>query len=289
MTAPRRIDELIDAFLDEGRTELPDRVFDAVRSDIHATRQRVVIGPWKEPNVSSISRLATAAVLILVLGGIAWVGLTTPRGNGGPVPTPTPISSQIPFVGDGPMQPGRYAFDYLLIAGSDGLIGPTVQVTVPAGWTAFNRTAIDKDYGPSPAEAGASFVVWRIIDRYVVPCTAGTEPPALDPTPGPGVDELLQTLANQQGLAAGPLTPVTVDGYSGKFVELTVTQDIATCPAGFYPWLDKNVQGNHEVLRVYALDVKGFRLTFFARIPQRTTAADKAELESIISSITIQP
>ena len=48
MTA-RRPDELIDAFLEEGRDDLPDRVFDAVRGEIHRTRQRVVIGPWTGP------------------------------------------------------------------------------------------------------------------------------------------------------------------------------------------------------------------------------------------------
>jgi hypothetical protein len=36
---------LIREFLDEGVSELPDRAYDAVRSHIDHTRQRVVIGP----------------------------------------------------------------------------------------------------------------------------------------------------------------------------------------------------------------------------------------------------
>ena len=47
MTAPRDPDRLIRAFIDEGMTELPDRAYDAVRSHIDQTHQRVVIGPWR--------------------------------------------------------------------------------------------------------------------------------------------------------------------------------------------------------------------------------------------------
>ena len=63
MTAPRETDRLIRAFLHEGGTELPDRAFDAVRRDIHRTRQRVVIGPWREPDMSNLARVAIAARL----------------------------------------------------------------------------------------------------------------------------------------------------------------------------------------------------------------------------------
>jgi hypothetical protein len=53
--------------------------------------------------------------------------------------------------------------------------------------------------------------------------------------------------------------------------------------------LDKFVHGNDEVLRVYAVDVYGFRLTFVARVSKRTTAADCAERELIIKAIKIEP
>ena len=48
MTAPRDADRLIQTFLSEGETDLPDRAFEAVRRDIHRTHQRVVLGPWRE-------------------------------------------------------------------------------------------------------------------------------------------------------------------------------------------------------------------------------------------------
>ena len=68
MTAPRDPDDLIQAFLDEGLTELPDRAFDAVRAEIHHTRQRVVIGPWREPKMSIFARVAIALVAVVAVG-----------------------------------------------------------------------------------------------------------------------------------------------------------------------------------------------------------------------------
>ena len=288
MTATRNPDTLIRAFLDEGLEELPDRSFDAVRRDIHRTRQRAVIGSWKEPNVTTLSRLAIAAAVLLAVG-VAWVNFV-PMGNigpPGPFPTPSPTSTPVPVSGSMALPPGRYAFNWPRAAGADGEPGPTISITIPSeGWTSFDTFAADKNYGPDDSGAGPSFVVWKIANRYVDPCTHDT---ALSPVPGDGIDELLEALADQPGITAEPLVPVTVDGYSGSSVELTVATDIATCAGGFFPWIDKFVQGNNERLRVYALDVEGFRLTFFLRIPERTLPADLAELEGIVDSIDIEP
>jgi hypothetical protein len=290
MTAPRNPDTLITAFLAEGQEELPERAFDAVRRDINRTRQRVVIGPWREPQLSTITRLAIAAAVIVAVG-VAWINFA-PTGNIGGPPTPVPTASPVvtarPIVSNSSLEPGRYVFLWSLAADAEGEPGPSIQVTVPsAGWTSFDAFAADKNYGPGSAGAGPSFVVWKITSTYTDPCTHDT---VASPEPGPGIDELLEALADQPGITAGALTPVTIDGYTGKYVDLTVATDIATCAGGsFFPWLDKFVQGNNELLRVYALDVDGFRLTFFLRIPERTTPADRTELEAMVDSVTIEP
>lgn len=280
MTAPRNPERTLEAFLTDGPMELPDRAFDAIRHDIHRTRQRVVIGPWREPNAATLSRLAIAAAVVLAVG-VVWLNLGRSPTGPGSGPTPMPVTS------DGPLAPGRYVLSHLQAAPAEGLPGPSITVTVPSsGWTAFGGFALDKNYGATAAEAGPSFVFWSITNRYVNACTDHT---LLSPAPGPTIDALLESLAAQPGIEAGPRTDVTIDGYVGKFVELTVVTDIATCTGGFYPWADKYVQGNGEILRVYALDVDGFRLTFFGRIPTRTTPADLALLESVFDSIDIQP
>ena len=48
MTTPRDPDRLIAPSSPKGPERLPDRSYDTVRGDIDRTRQRVVIGPWRE-------------------------------------------------------------------------------------------------------------------------------------------------------------------------------------------------------------------------------------------------
>ena len=176
---------------------------------------------------------------------------------------------------------------------------PRIAVTLPAGWTADGDLLLKnyaRDLNPgeldaSDAGAGPSLVAWQISGTFVDPCTNHT---LVKPAPGPGIDALADALAHQPGTTAGPLTAVTVDGYSGKFVELTVTTDISKCGDNFMIWASPDgnsrwVQGTNEMNRMYILDVAGRRFTFSARIPARTTAADRAELEAVIASIDIEP
>lgn len=97
MTAPRDRDRLIRTFLAEGQTELPDRAYDAVRAHIDRTRQRAVIGPWREPRMSTFARVAIAAAAVLA---VALVGLQlSPSSNvGGPLPSPSPTPTPTPLV-----------------------------------------------------------------------------------------------------------------------------------------------------------------------------------------------
>ena len=309
MTAPRNTDTMIRAFLDEGQVELPDRAFDVVRRDIHRTRQRVVIGPWKEPAVSTLTRLAVAAAIVVAIGLVS-VNLGLLGGPGGPIQTPSPSPtitpsattptaapslptsiSGVPVIGaelgNLTLAPGRWAFDYRRTAGADGADGPTVFITIPGdGWTSYEGFAADKNSGSLPEQAGVSFLVWNVVTPYVNGCTDHTP---VSPTPGPGIEALVTALASQPLVEAGPITDVTIDGYEGRVVEITTPSDSGSCPEGFWPFNDKFVQGPGEVERVYALDVDGRRLTLFARIPAGTTQADLADLASIVDSIDIEP
>jgi hypothetical protein len=298
MTA-RDPDRLIKAFLDEGQSDLPDRAFDAVRRDIHRTRQRVVIGPWRQPNMNMFARVAIAAAAVVAVG-FAWVNFGPSRVGPGvgtqPAPTPTPSPRPLPG-GVLDLEPGRYWLNAGPALNAAPL--PRIALTVPAGWTADGDLVL-KNYAPdlnpgeldpSDAGAGPSLVAWQISGTFVDPCTNHT---LVTPTPGPGIDALADALAHQPGTTAGPPTAVTVDGYSGKVVELTVTADITKCRDNFHIWASSDgnsrwVQGTNEMNRIYILDVGGQRFTFSARIPARTTAADRAELEAIIGSFDIVP
>ena len=77
MRSTRDPDLLIKAFLDEGIDELPDRSFDAVRTAIDQKRQWAVFGPWKESQIMNATRIAVAAVAIVVVAVLAIKFLPT--------------------------------------------------------------------------------------------------------------------------------------------------------------------------------------------------------------------
>ncbi|MEO7664168.1 MAG: hypothetical protein ABIV26_03515 [Candidatus Limnocylindrales bacterium] len=286
MTTPRSLESRLDAFLDEGETDLPDRAFDAVRNDIHRTRQRVVIGPWREPTMSPLLRaaLAAAAAVAIVIAGFTLI--QRPSGAGvGPTPIPTATPQAIPP--DSALLPGRYVFKWANAAGVDpGDIGPSMAITIPSdGWTSYATFAADKNL--PDGGAGVSFLMWKVVYRYVDPC--GTAQMIQTPLPGPTVDDLMAGLSGQPGFTSGAPKDVVIDGYLGKSIDLTAVTDIDTCSQQLYPFNDKYIQGNGELNRVYAVDVDGFRLTFDLRIPAAMTPADRALLDVLVASIDIAP
>ncbi len=71
MTTDRDLDRIARAWLADGPEELSDRVIDAAVDQIHLTRQRRTFGvPWRLPTMTTPARVATAAVIgVLVFGG----------------------------------------------------------------------------------------------------------------------------------------------------------------------------------------------------------------------------
>jgi hypothetical protein len=68
---------------------LPDRVVDAVLDEVHRTRQRSVIGPWRTQPMLKFG-VAAAAVVAVVIGGGALIGaFNAPPGPGTQAPAPT--------------------------------------------------------------------------------------------------------------------------------------------------------------------------------------------------------
>ena len=162
------------------------------------------------------------------------------------------------------MAPGPYRLESAGVVGSPPA---SISVSVPTGWTA-DGFAVGRDGMKVEPALG----VWQINSRFNHPCTDHT---LLSPPPGPGVDHLIDALASQPGIQAGPITDVTIDGYHGKAVELTVATDILTCgngDEGFWLWASARRRSSlrGEQYRsgpIYALDVDGTRFTFFARDP----------------------
>ena len=89
MTARRDPDQLIHRFLLEGSERLDDQIYDAVRAAVDRKPQRVVIGPWRLPEMNKILTigLAAAAVVVAVFVGAQLFG--SPNGGLGSDPSPT--------------------------------------------------------------------------------------------------------------------------------------------------------------------------------------------------------
>lgn len=127
MTAPRDPEARIAAFFEASQPELPDRTFDALRRDIHRTRQLVAIGPWRQPtSFAGFGFVGAAAALLAV--ALVLLNLR-PGGGPGGVPTPAPSPTVAP-------SPAASA------SAAASPSGPTVftsvlygyTVTIPAGW-----------------------------------------------------------------------------------------------------------------------------------------------------------
>jgi hypothetical protein len=129
MSAPREPDARIAAFFEAAQPNLPDRTFDAVRRDIHRTRQLVVIGPLREPLAfPSAGFLAAAAAIVAI--AIVLLNVRSVLGPGGvPTPVPTPTVGASPAVSASASAPASPSVPTVF---TSPLYGYTV--TVPAGW-----------------------------------------------------------------------------------------------------------------------------------------------------------
>jgi transglutaminase-like putative cysteine protease len=162
MTATRDPERLIGAFLDEGRTELPDRSYEAVRAKIQGTRQRTVVvrllTPWpRSPSMIGIAAtvmVTFVAVGAAVVGGGAPIGLATPPAqvvgaNQSQVGQAWPVDTDVALIIH--RDPADQSVEYWRAAAYDGLdlrgfsVAPTATRSVPAGSRVLAGMADDVD------------------------------------------------------------------------------------------------------------------------------------------------
>jgi Tol biopolymer transport system component len=98
MTEPREPDRLIRAALEDGPSVLPDRVLDSVLGEVHRTRQRAALGPWRIQPMSRTALAATAVIAVVLIGGLVLFGRGQSAPVVGTVATASPSASQSPSV-----------------------------------------------------------------------------------------------------------------------------------------------------------------------------------------------
>lgn len=287
MTNTRDPDRLIAAFLSEGQTELPDRAYDEVRGQIDRARQRMVVGPWAMPSISTVARVAVAAVLVLGIALGAENLLPDQRGIGGPEPTPTATASPVLLPPIGDLDPGTYRIE------RTGVTTVPFALAIPAGWSTINYAILGI---PDDQLFRVAVSPWVVESVYADACH--WRDGLSEPRPGPTVAGLARVLAAQGSRVSTARTDVTVGGYAGEMVEFSIPDDldIDACDDAtlrMWPDVDGGEGGYHygpgQRDRVYIVDVDGARFVLHAMWLPSASADELAALESVIDSIRFYP
>ena len=162
--------------------------------------------------------------------------------------------------------------------------------TVPeSGWTSYIDTGCCVLFQGDDEETAQMFLGGDITSLYADACeTAGTE---FDP--GPSVDDLAAALASLEGFESTEPIDVTLNGYEGKRVALTVPADVDVrnpdCVGGQYSlWSNRWYQASGQTDDLWILDVDGQRqvLTFSTtpNTPSRHRGSARADSQFRSSS-----
>src|SRR5262245_1164926 len=99
MNGQRDPDAILATWLEDGPTRLPDATRRAIAVSTATTHQarRPTWSSWRYPFMNSYAKLATAAVIVVVVGaaGLALLGpgMTGLGGRVGPSPSPSPSAA----------------------------------------------------------------------------------------------------------------------------------------------------------------------------------------------------
>jgi hypothetical protein len=279
---------LLEGYLEEyeGSTPLPNEARDAIRAQLPSTRQRPAWWPVRRfPEMNNIMKLSLAAAAVVVAALLGYNYLVGPN-IGGPdladpsttPPSPAPSPTPPVLIGD-ELEAGTYRVTRL-----DGV---EATITVPDGWQNVQSYGVGQEVdGP---ESFTAVVMWDMEAGRVYADPCQWQDGYVDPL-GPTVDDLAAALADQPQRGDAVPVDVSIDGYRGKMIELTVPTDInlADCWSGtFRSWEGRFHQGPGQVDRIYILDVDGRRVVIDAHFLPGTSEAARAEQQAIVESIQL--
>ncbi|HUH17153.1 MAG TPA: hypothetical protein VMM85_04325 [Methylomirabilota bacterium] len=296
---------IVRSWLDEGVTQLPDRVLDAVLDQVPATRQRRATW-WptrrNEPmNTMLKFGLAAAVVVVAALIGINYLGTSTVGGPGIDSSTPTPEATPTLEATPTPAPEGLLPEGpYVLTDGEalDGLPTLRITVTIPApDWYGEPANGIlIKNESPDAPDGAGMIVFFGDLYVYGDPCEWSTTRPE---TPATTVDELVAALTAQASRDATEPVDVTVDGYAGKSITLHVPEDevFSDCDRGTFgswgvPGSDPGPFRYHQdpgqIDKLWIVDVDGELAVIDAAYYEGTPQSVIDEMEAIVESLTFE-
>lgn len=278
MSAHPHPDRLIRAYLEEGQTVLPDRVYDVVRLEIERTRQSAVVVPWRTSTMNKFIGYGLAAAAVLVVA--AFIGFNVLGGSntgGTPTATPTPTPAATPTAEpsasgglSGAIEPGRYDT-------TEGTVAFSFAIE-ETGWSVNPQWGfIQKAGGSGPLRWIAFFQPFDSVATD--PCAAQAE------EVGPSVDDFATAMLSIPGTDA-EATDTTVGGLPAKLVVLSFHDDIACPPSAFYLYGPDSAYPDSfsGLVQAWIVEVDGRRYVIQTSQASQDDAA-MAEVRQIIDSI----
>ena len=206
MTAHHDLDQQLKDFLREGPDELPYQSFDAVRDRTEVTRQRVVLGPWRFPEMNKFVTIGLGAAAVVVAlflgaqffgsptGGVGSQPTATLQPTATPEPTPSPPASPPPLTQTFTSTLHGYSVSYPEGWTAEAATEPWTASTFPLSFTV---PQVDWLYDPD-LEADLFLAI--------------ASQPIGDSTPE---DWLAEQMGSEEGCDTTASQSITVDGGTG--------------------------------------------------------------------------
>lgn len=283
MSSDRETTRIVRSWLEEGVTELPDRVLDAVLDQVPTTSRRRTSW-WPARRGRSINThlavaVASAAVVIITLIGLGLLSGERVGGPGTDDATPSPSSSarELP-TGFVSLDAGWYRL-------GNGFPADLI-FELPDGWDACVYGQFEQSLCSRFEDAGG--IAFLAVDSVVVhPCDTRL----LDPPAGRSIDAFLSALAELSGFEVTEPRAVTRGGVVGQQVIVTAPAD-PQCQA-LRTWsVPGRTNGVHagEVNVVEVFDVGGRVVAVTgAYRPSVLSPEEVAEIRRIMETVEIRP
>ena len=295
MSTDRDVTRIVRSWMDEGVTQLPDRVLDAVLDQLPATPQRRpsrLARRFLSMNTYLKFGLAAAAVVAAVVIGLQFIG--QPNIVGPPDDTPTPSVAEpsasvgpqaLPMELGLPISSGTYALSGFPV----GITLEVPTVASPIQWKACSENNVEQGvcYWPTAADT-AGQLAFLIVENVVAdPCDPGwadSSGALLDPPAGPSVDDLVTAMTSLPGFEATTPVDYTLNGFDGKQFTLTA----GTACDSYATWateLRTAGVGPGSVNLVHVLDVDGVRVV----ITIDSAPNNQPTFQGVLDSVQIEP
>lgn len=297
------IDRVLQVWMTDGPTAIPDRVVDVVATRIAVQRQRRT---WPFPgrtNVTTPMKLITGLAAALVVAVVGYNLLPDMSGPGNPSTAPTPSTQPTTTVTAAPSASAMFPAWYppaavrdangagILSAGSHAtrVFSPGFTFSVPDGWVnTHDEIQYFQLFPDTPANA-AQFARSNGELAQTIFMGPHSSPwfscETLETNRGTTAAEMVDAITANEILAVSGLVDVTIGGLTGKRFDVRRNPDWAGTCAGD-AGLPAGVEPDDESTRVFLLDNpgRGVLVVFLYSISTADADAFLAEATPIVES-----